>query len=65
MEERSLKQTFPRLYQLALNKTIFIANKFDFVNGVFSWKWLWRRPLFSWEEEQLPNLNALLSTSVF
>ncbi|GAU45475.1 hypothetical protein TSUD_190940 [Trifolium subterraneum] len=57
---RSLKDRFPRLYSISIQKEAKVAELHSFVNTVH-WTLLWRRRLFVWEENLLLQLLELIN----
>jgi hypothetical protein len=55
--DQTLRQLFPRLFGISLQKDDLICNMGRLGDGVWIWDLRWRRILFVWEEEQY---NALL-----
>lgn len=49
----SLKEVFPRLDSLSLDKESMVANMRSWDGNIWRWRWKWRRALFAWEEEAL------------
>lgn len=58
---RPLKDHFNRLFRAAEHKEVWLRDQgwWD-SEGAWHWGWLWRTPLFSWEEEMLSQLHNLL-----
>jgi hypothetical protein len=56
--EQSLEIKFPRLFGISLNKDIMVGQAGRWVEGVWRWKFEWRRHLFVWENELLLELLA-------
>ncbi|MCH92906.1 putative non-LTR retroelement reverse transcriptase, partial [Trifolium medium] len=59
--DSSLRVRFPRLFSLSLQKEatvneVVLASE----NGLCVWNFVWRRPLFQWEEESVSRLLELL-----
>jgi hypothetical protein len=50
--DHPLRHKFPRLYGISLQKDEVIGNLGIVVEGGWQWNFLWRRNLFTWEEEQ-------------
>ncbi|XP_024628764.2 uncharacterized protein [Medicago truncatula] len=57
-----LRELFPRLFDLAMNKDISVANMFSLrlLRGGEGWSWRRRRRLWAWEEVLLEECRALL-----
>lgn len=55
-----LKDLFPMLFQIAVNKNCKIADMGDWVGETWHWRWTWRRPLFRWEEDLFQQLHDCL-----
>ncbi|GAU46642.1 hypothetical protein TSUD_246690 [Trifolium subterraneum] len=53
LEECPLQRSFCRLYDLAENKSVSVADMFEAGWGIGGEAWKWRRRLFAWEEELL------------
>ena len=53
LEGKPLCSLFPRLYELAENKLVMVAEMFARGWGVNGEAWKWCRRLFAWEEELL------------
>ncbi|GAU48338.1 hypothetical protein TSUD_267630 [Trifolium subterraneum] len=51
LEECPLQRSFCRLYELAENTSISVADMFEAGWGIGGEEWKWRRRLFAWEEE--------------
>ncbi|GAU50369.1 hypothetical protein TSUD_284670 [Trifolium subterraneum] len=51
LEECPLQRSFCRLYDLAENKSVSVADMFEAGWGIGGETWKWRRRLFAWEEE--------------
>jgi hypothetical protein len=58
--DKSLKLSFPRLYQIAENKLCSFAEMGDFVGSTWEWRFKWQRPLFVWENSLLQNFLQLV-----
>lgn len=54
--------SFHMLYRLTLNKNERVASAGFWQQSEWHWVWQWRRPLFSWEEEQLSQLKVVLAS---
>lgn len=52
----SLKELFPTLYSLEVKKDCLVAERLVWVDNVLSGNWEWRRGLFVWELDLIPNL---------
>lgn len=50
---QNLKEAFPRLYSLSLDKCSSVSEVGWWVEAVWRWRWRWRISLFAWEEEVL------------
>ncbi|GAU14517.1 hypothetical protein TSUD_250590 [Trifolium subterraneum] len=57
-----LRERCGRLFDLAVNKSVFVADMFQLGWGVGGEAWVWRQPLRAWEEEMLGECQALLLT---
>ncbi|GAU30108.1 hypothetical protein TSUD_295890 [Trifolium subterraneum] len=57
-----LSERFGRLFDLAVNKSVFVADMFQAGWGVGGEAWVWRRLLRAWEEEMLGECQNLLLT---
>ncbi|GAU49006.1 hypothetical protein TSUD_406770 [Trifolium subterraneum] len=57
---RSLCERFGRLFDLAENKSCSVAEMFALGWEVRGEAWVWRRPLWEWEEEMLKGCQTLL-----
>ncbi|GAU41584.1 hypothetical protein TSUD_271930 [Trifolium subterraneum] len=53
LEECPLQRSFYRLYDLAKNKSVSVADMFEAGWGIGGEAWKWRRRLFAWEDELL------------
>lgn len=53
----SLKECFPRLFQLVVCKDVPVAEMGYWQGQSWSWKWRWRRLIFAWEEEIFTELQ--------
>ncbi|GKV19246.1 hypothetical protein SLEP1_g29532 [Rubroshorea leprosula] len=53
----NLKENFPRLYSITTNKNVKVAELGEWCEGVWVWKWNWRRDLFAWELDLLQELE--------
>jgi len=62
--EVPLKLKFPRLYELAINKMCSVAEAKRDIGAVGAGGRVWRRHLFSWEEESVRECSILLSNTV-
>ncbi|GAU42165.1 hypothetical protein TSUD_89640 [Trifolium subterraneum] len=58
----SLSERFGRLFDLAANKSVSVADMFQSGWGVGGEAWVWRRQLRAWEEEMLGECQSLLLT---
>lgn len=56
--EKSLKEVFPKLYSLSLDRFSTVGNLGSWESSVWSWRWKWRKPFFNWEEELLELFTA-------
>jgi hypothetical protein len=56
----ALSERFPRLYELAENKTVTVASMFSLGIGQDGDGWRWRRRLWVWEENLLDECMAFL-----
>ncbi|XP_019459903.1 PREDICTED: uncharacterized protein LOC109359661 [Lupinus angustifolius] len=56
----SLKEVFPRLFTLALNREAFVADCGDWCDDVWKWEVVWRRDLLDREKNIIENLYALI-----
>jgi hypothetical protein len=54
-DDKPLRLSLPRLYQVAANKSCSIADMGGFNGSMWEWKFNWRRSLFPWEEALLQN----------
>ncbi|GAU13302.1 hypothetical protein TSUD_42560 [Trifolium subterraneum] len=61
LEDNPLSRSFSRLYDLAVDKNILVADMFAAGWGVGGEAWKWRRRLFAWEEELVTGCIARLS----
>jgi hypothetical protein len=59
-----LRTTFPRLYDLALNKECSVVEARRDFGAVGGWERVWRRRLFAWEEEGARECSILLNNTV-
>jgi hypothetical protein len=50
--DQTLRQRFPRLFGISLQKDELICNMGRLGDGHWHWELNWRRNLFAWEEEQ-------------
>ncbi|GAU10885.1 hypothetical protein TSUD_425050, partial [Trifolium subterraneum] len=50
--DQSLRQRFPRLFGISLQKQEVIQNLGSLTEGRWQWELLWRRDRFQWEEDQ-------------
>ncbi|GAU11399.1 hypothetical protein TSUD_343900 [Trifolium subterraneum] len=57
-----LSERFGRLFDLAVNKSVSVADMFRSGWGVGGEAWVWRRLLRAWEEEMLGECQTLLLT---
>lgn len=55
--------TFPRLYNVSVNKFCSVAEMGEHSSSGWIWNWNWRRNLFVWETNLLSELQSLLSTA--
>ena len=55
-EKRAIKNLFPRLFLLSVQKDMFIVEMEEWENGTWSWEFRWRRKLFAWEDELVGDL---------
>jgi hypothetical protein len=55
-----LFKRFRRLFDLAENKSSIVADIFSSGREVGGEAWLWRRPLWVWEEEMIRECHTLL-----
>ncbi|GAU46317.1 hypothetical protein TSUD_243380, partial [Trifolium subterraneum] len=60
LEDSPLSRSFSRLYVLAVDKNILVADMFAAGWGVGGEAWKWRRRLFAWEEELVAGCIARL-----
>ncbi|GAU34797.1 hypothetical protein TSUD_206010 [Trifolium subterraneum] len=60
VEGTSLCERFGRLFDLAKNKSVSVAEMFLRGWGAAGEGWVWRRPLRAWEEKLLGECHALL-----
>jgi mannosylglycoprotein endo-beta-mannosidase len=58
--ELSLAEAFPRLFSLSVQKEASIAELVDVTGEEIGWNFMWRRSLFSWEEDLLHRLQQSL-----
>ncbi|GLT51274.1 hypothetical protein SLA2020_246950 [Shorea laevis] len=63
--EVRLREKYPRLYSLATNKRVKVAELGEWSEGVWSWKWDWRRDLFVWETDLVQELKNDLNMVIF
>ncbi|KAL9674773.1 hypothetical protein QQ045_002972 [Rhodiola kirilowii] len=49
--EESFRVNYPRMFQLAVNKEAKVEEMGQWVDGVWQWQVILRRPLYQWEEE--------------
>lgn len=49
VQSGSLKNRFDRLFMLSKNKNARVSEVGVWEEGVWRWKWAWRRILFQWE----------------
>ena len=64
MEGHILKNSFPRIYALAANKSGPICDFGLWENGQWKWKVNLRRNLFDWEVEQFDSFMLILNSVV-
>jgi hypothetical protein len=57
----SLKDRFPRLFSISNQKDDLVADVWRPVSGEDSWRLLWRRRFFDWEEQLLEDLKGVIS----
>ncbi|GAU48788.1 hypothetical protein TSUD_406310 [Trifolium subterraneum] len=62
MVRTPLSERFGRLFDLAVNKSVSVAEMFQSGWEVGGEAWVWRRPLRAWEEEMLGECQTLLLT---
>lgn len=55
-----LKDSFPRLFNLSVNKNCKIVETGDWVGENWRWRWNWTRALFSWGEALLQQFQDCL-----
>ncbi|KAL8516069.1 hypothetical protein ACS0TY_014665 [Phlomoides rotata] len=60
IEGEQLKQRFPCLYQLSVNKEAKIAEMGEWTLDGWHWNWNWRRPLFGRELSLMDSLTNLV-----
>ena len=48
-----LKKRFKRLFEISLQQRESVAKLGEWKDGVWVWKFAWRRPLFEWEKQLL------------
>lgn len=51
----TLKIRFPRLFSLCLDREVSVRDMGEWENGVWAWRWSWRRELFDREKTALNN----------
>ncbi|XP_038704713.1 uncharacterized protein LOC120000656 [Tripterygium wilfordii] len=61
---RPLCEIFERLFRISLQKACKIEEMGYWSNNRWQWSFLWRRPLYRWEETKTDELLQLLSTCV-
>lgn len=59
--DSALKITFPRLFCLCLEREVSVTEMGEWVNGVWAWRWNWRRELFDREKSALNNLVDVIN----
>ncbi|GAU10089.1 hypothetical protein TSUD_422280, partial [Trifolium subterraneum] len=62
VDDIPLCERFGRLFDLAENKSISVAERFTLGWGAGGEAWVWRQPLMAWEEEMLGECQTLLLT---
>jgi hypothetical protein len=60
--DQSLRQRFPRLFGISMQKEEVISNLGSLIEGRWQWELLWRRNLFVWEEEQYRQFREIIDT---
>lgn len=60
--QSSLKDLFPSLYALSLNKEAKIVDMGSWNNGLWTWEWHWKHDLFIWERELLVDMCHLIGS---
>ncbi|PNX87107.1 ribonuclease H, partial [Trifolium pratense] len=58
--EFSLREKFPRLFSISLQKNVSVADVWD-ASGIEIWTLVWRRRLFVWENTLLDELLLMLN----
>lgn len=58
--EAALKDEFPRLFNVCLDKDITLGLKGSWVGSEWLWRWSWRMDLFEYEHDSLHKLVSLL-----
>jgi hypothetical protein len=56
-----LKDRFPRLFSISIQKEASVAEIWDPGSDAFNWQLLWRRRLFVWEEYVVEELKGVLN----
>lgn len=60
-DERPLKVSFPRLFNLSLQKNSFVYQMGIWVDGSWSWNLRWRKSLYDWESAEANRLLGILA----
>ena len=58
-----LKERFNRLFQLEVDKGALVADRGEFFDGRWVWRWSWRREPRGREEGELEELRRLLESA--
>lgn len=61
----TLKEAFPRLYMLSVQKKGFIESFGEWNNDKWEWILTWRRALYAWEKDLLDELHRRLHKVVY
>ena len=64
MGNTTLKEQFPRLFSVSVQQNAFIDEHGFWDGAKWQWNLLWRRELFGWEAELIPELLSLLEHEV-
>jgi hypothetical protein len=59
--DQPLRQTFPRLFGISMQKNDVICNLGRLIDGQWHWELQWRRNLFAWEEDQYTNFMEIIA----
>lgn len=56
-----LKNKFPRLFSISVQKECIIADMGSWQGDVWQWNFIWRQQLFAWDEQLVTELFQLIN----